>query len=120
MHSASNSESVSKNSDSDRRIDGSADSDTLGGGQGNDSLFGGPGHDFYIYSPGDGHKYIDDESGLDTLVLQQIHSTEITVNRREDGFLIVNYKGQSIVEMRGVDLIQTTDGCYRIEDWLDR
>lgn len=103
----------------DDDLQGTESSDRFFGEEGNDTLKGGAGHDFYHYSPGDGYDRIDDESGVDVLVLKQILSSEVNVAMRiSDGFLVVAHNGKAIVEMRGIDYIQTEDGCFRVEDWL--
>jgi hypothetical protein len=101
--------------DEDDIIFGSSGNDVLIGGKGDDILYGGKGNDFYIYQPGDGYDRIEDEGGTDTLILKQIWRQEVTVKLREDGFHIVSYKDKPIVEMRGVDYIQTEDGCWSID-----
>jgi hypothetical protein len=85
----------------------------------NDMIKGGAGNDFYYYALEDGYVRIDDAAGTDVLVLKQILSNQVTVAMRiSDGFMVVSCNGKPIAEIRGIDYMQTEDGCFRIEDWL--
>jgi hypothetical protein len=46
--------------------------------------------------------------------LQDIHSNEIAVKKRQDGFYVVLLDSMPIVEFQGIEYIQATDGCYNI------
>ncbi|MEE3717450.1 hypothetical protein V2H45_11870 [Tumidithrix elongata RA019] len=109
------SDDILHGTDRDDVIFGYSGNDVITGGKGNDTLYGGKGNDFYIYHPGDGYDRIEDEEGTDTLILKEIWRNEVTLKLREDGFHIVFYKGEPIVEMRGVDYVQTEDGCWSVE-----
>ncbi|AFY69243.1 hypothetical protein Pse7367_0943 [Thalassoporum mexicanum PCC 7367] len=85
---------------------------------GNDTLYGSSGHDIFVYRPGDGLLRIEDAAGVNTLVLKNIHHDQIRVNIRPDGFLVVTYCKKAIVEMRGIDYIQTNEGVFPVEDWI--
>jgi hypothetical protein len=87
--------------------------------QGMNKIQGTEGHDLYIYNIGDTSMHIDDPSGTDILVLKQISAKEVTV-AEQDGFLVVTYKERAIATIRGIDYIQTEDGCFRVEDWLGK
>ena len=86
--------------------------------RGNDTLYGSSGHDIFVYRPGDGLLRIEDTAGVNILVLKQIHREQIRVNIRPDGFLVVTYLKKAIVEMRGIDYIQTDEGVFPVEDWI--
>jgi hypothetical protein len=82
---------------------------------GNHVIFGGKGNDFYVYQLGEGYIRIEDEAGTDTVILKQIWRNEVTLKLRDDGFHIVLHNGEPIVEMRGIEYIQTEDGCWSVE-----
>jgi hypothetical protein len=86
--------------------------------RGNETLYGSSGHDIFVYCPGDGLLRIEDNAGVNVLVLKQIHRDQIRVQIRTDGFLVVIYQRQPIVEMRGIDYIQTDQGVFPVEDWI--
>jgi len=113
--------------DGDDYLIGGAGRDSLYGGEGNDTLEGGPGddvlrggmgHDFYIYRPGDGVDRIDDVGGLDTLILKEIYRKDIALVPIENNYVAVFWRGELIVRMRGVDFVQTEDGCFALSQLL--
>jgi len=75
---------------------------------------GGSEHNFYSYKKGDEYLQIIDEGGTNILILQDIHSDEITVKKRQDGFYVVLLNSMPIVEFQGIQYIQVSDGCYNI------
>lgn len=84
--------------------------------EGNESHLAQPGHELYV--PGDNFKVIDRELGINTLRLKQIFSREVAVTFLADNWLSIAYRGEPIVKMRGVESIQTDDGCFSIFHWL--
>jgi hypothetical protein len=72
----------------------------------------------HTYQPGDPYKQIDNQSDLKVLVLKQIYDSELSVKKRAEGLLVVFYEGEPIVEMRGIDFIQTENGVSPIENWM--
>ncbi len=92
--------------------------DVVRGGPGDDKLYGGRGRTTYIYAVGDGYDTIRDEGKGSKLLLQDIASTDVTIQAIEGGLAFkVFYRGEPIVLMKGVDLIQTTDGCFDLSYW---
>ncbi len=94
-----------------------------------DSLFGDgdedvpenltPSTDLYVYRAGEPKKTIDDgDGGVNILVLKDIYDSELSVKKRADGFHVVYYEGEPIVEMRGIGYLQTENGCAPIENWM--
>ena len=59
------------------------------GGKGNDVIHGGTIGDFYLYTRGDGQDVFRDGGGHDRLVLQEIDPSEVTLNLRPNGDLLV-------------------------------
>jgi hypothetical protein len=72
----------------------------------------------YTYQPGDEYKKIDNKSDVKILVLKQIYDSELSVKKRGEGLLVVFYEGEPIVEMRGIEFIQTENGVSPIENWM--
>lgn len=72
----------------------------------------------YTYQPGDAYKQIDNKSDVKILVLKQIYDSELSVKKRGEGLLVVFYEGEPIVEMRGIEFIQTENGVSPIENWM--
>jgi hypothetical protein len=72
----------------------------------------------FTYQPGDPYKQIDNKSDLKVLVLKQIYDSELSVKKRGEGQLVVFYEGEAIIEMRGIDFIQTENGVSPIENWM--
>ncbi|NJK34418.1 MAG: hypothetical protein HC919_05395 [Oscillatoriales cyanobacterium SM2_2_1] len=88
----------------DDQIQGEADSTTK--------------HNFYNYSVGDSYLTIDDQDGTDLLMFKHATSREIVIEKRdEDNFCVIFYKGEPVLEMRGVEYIQTADGVFSLERW---
>jgi len=86
---------------------------------GDDVLPPAPIHDLYIYRAGEPKKVIDDgDGGVNILVLKEIYDSELSVKKRADGFHVVYYEGEPIVEMRGIGYLQTENGCAPIENWM--
>jgi hypothetical protein len=52
------------------------------------------------------------------LILKQIYDSELSVKRRGEGLFVVYYEGEPIVEMRGIEFIQTENGVAPIENWM--
>jgi len=75
---------------------------------------GGSEHNFYSYKKGDEYLQIIDEGGTNILILHDIHSDEITVKKRQDDFYVVLLDSMPIIEFRGIQYIQVSDGCYNI------
>ncbi len=75
---------------------------------------GGSEHNFYTYKRGDEYMQIIDEGGTNILILQDIHSNDIQVKKRQDGFYVVLLDSMPIVEFQGIQYIQVSDGCYNI------
>lgn len=75
-------------------------------------------HNFYNYSVGDSYLTIDDQDGTDLLMFKDATSREIVIEKRdEDNFCVIFYKGEPVLEMRGVEYIQTADGVFSLERW---
>ncbi len=75
-------------------------------------------HNFYTYSVGDPYRTIDDHNGTDLLMFKDATSREIVIEKRdEDNFCVIFYKGEPVLEMRGVEYIQTADGVFSLERW---
>ncbi len=72
----------------------------------------------YTYQPGDAYKQIDNKSEVKILVLKQIYDSELSVKKRGEGLLVVFYEGEPVVEMRGIDFIQTENGVSPVENWM--
>ncbi len=92
-----------------------------------DSLFGDedvpenltPNNDLYVYRAGEPKKVIDNgDGGVNILVLKEIYDSELSVKKRADGFHVVYYEGEPVVEMRGIGYLQTENGCAPIEHWM--
>ena len=66
--------------------------DTLDGGTGNDSLLGGTGDDTYIWGSGVGNDIINDESGVDAIVLSGLNSGDVEFSisgcQGDDGIIV--------------------------------
>jgi len=77
-------------------------------------VLGGSEHNFYSYKRGDEYLRIIDAGGTNILILQDIHSNEIKVKKRQDGFSVVLLDSMPIVEFQGIQYIQVADGCYSI------
>ncbi|NJK59299.1 MAG: hypothetical protein HC918_02205 [Oscillatoriales cyanobacterium SM2_1_8] len=76
-------------------------------------------NDLYVYRAGEPKKLIDDgDGGVNILVLKEIYDSELSVKKRADGFHVVYYEGEPIVEMRGIGYLQTENGCAPIENWM--
>ncbi|GEM_PF-268833 len=101
------------------RLYGGPGNNILIGGKGDDYLCGGKGDDLYVYAPGDGVDIIEDEGGTDVLKLVQILSHEVELKPHEADQLWVFYKGDLIVKMRGVEYVETEDGRFPVEHWLE-
>lgn len=79
-----------------------ANNDILQGGWGDDQLTGGAGNDTYIYHLGDGNDIINESTGFDKLVLNDIQDSQVTVRRPDAGWnnqslLITINSGESIL-----------------------
>ncbi|MEL7127931.1 MAG: calcium-binding protein [Pseudomonadota bacterium] len=79
-------------------ITGSWGDDTLTGGTGNDTLDGQIGNDTYVWSRGDGDDRISDSSAdlteVDTLVLTDVASSEVTLTRTQGSYdLVITVNG---------------------------
>lgn len=86
----------------DDTIFGTNLADTIEGGTGNDSIEGQIGNDTYIYSLGDGNDTINENSGIDTLVLQGIAQGDVILSRAstvqgDPGFddVLITFSGQA-------------------------
>ncbi len=78
-----------------------------------------PTNDLHVYRAGEPKKVIDDgDGGVNILVLKEIYDSELSVKKRADGFHVVYYEGEPIVEMRGIGYLQTENGCAPIENWM--
>ncbi len=62
---------------------GDSGNDTVAGGTGDDELFGGTGDDCFIYAGGDGHDTVSDAGDTDSLILNDLTPTDVTL--RHDG-----------------------------------
>lgn len=90
-------------------IMGRAGNDFINGGTGNDTLIGGGGDDYYDYVPGDGDDIIDDygdgsggSGGNDTLELEDVLSTDVTVSLGDSGRdLVLTLAGGGSVTLQG-------------------
>ncbi|HAN46457.1 MAG TPA: hypothetical protein DCQ32_07890 [Cyanobacteria bacterium UBA8156] len=86
---------------------------------GDDTPPSAPTNDLYVYRAGEPKKVIDDgDGGVNILVLKEIYDSELSVKKRADGFHVVYYEGEPIVEMRGIGYLQTENGCAPIENWM--
>ncbi|MFN3927701.1 MAG: hypothetical protein ACK4QL_10385 [Pseudanabaenaceae cyanobacterium] len=77
---------------------------------------GGMEHNFYTYKLGDEYHQILDEGGTNILILQDIHSKDVEVKKRSDGFYVVLYQNMPILEYQGIQYIQAKDGCYDVKN----
>jgi Ca2+-binding RTX toxin-like protein len=95
--------------------------DTLYGGSGDDTLDGGSGDDTYVYRKGDGNdfiKYHYFNSGVDQLILMDIHPEEITVRQSDDDIVLeitetgvgVTLERQMSTNYNAVDKVVFADG----------
>ncbi|MGQ9865561.1 MAG: hypothetical protein ACUVSQ_04645 [Pseudanabaenaceae cyanobacterium] len=76
-------------------------------------------NDLYVYRVGEPKKVIDGgDGGVNILVLKEIYDSELSVKKRADGFHVVYYEGEPIVEMRGIGYLQTENGCAPLENWM--
>ncbi|MCY1707287.1 calcium-binding protein [Pannonibacter sp. SL95] len=90
-----------RGSSSNDTLSGTAGDDVIIGGLGDDRLNGAAGSDVYIYASGDGHDYIDDESGstteIDVLRLTDLNAADVTFSRVGNHVkILVNGTGQTI------------------------
>lgn len=104
---------------------GTSGNDVFVAGRGDDVILSGAGNDVFVYRRGDGNDWIRDTgtSGeeTDTLVLSDLLSSDITINRSGDHMIVrITSTGQSILvddffrnwdtENRGIDQIRFADG----------
>ncbi|MDX1978543.1 MAG: hypothetical protein SFT94_12795 [Pseudanabaenaceae cyanobacterium bins.68] len=72
----------------------------------------------HTYKPGDPYLKINNQSPIKILVLKQIYDSELSVKKKGDDLKVVYYEGEPIVEMRGIDFIQTENGVAPLENWM--
>ena len=70
-------------------ITGFDTNDTMRGGAGNDAINGMAGADTYIYAHGDGNDVITDDSGVDTLMLEGINPSGVSLVRNGNDLTLV-------------------------------
>ncbi|WP_436087840.1 calcium-binding protein, partial [Pararhizobium sp. LjRoot255] len=97
---------------------GSTLDDTLQGNGGNDTLSGGWGSDTYVWKKGDGSDSIDDGTDYiarttDTLVLQDVRSSDVELIRRGNDLLILIKSTQEVIQVGG----QFQGVSNIVEDW---
>ncbi|WP_299969309.1 calcium-binding protein [uncultured Roseobacter sp.] len=118
-------------------LDGKGGDDRLEGGEGVDLLKGGGGNDRYIWTTGDGSDTIDDSatslSDIDTLVLTDVSSTEVTLTRPNDATfnLLITMDGSPEVltikkhfayydtRGTGIEAIEFSDGVIWTKDEIE-
>lgn len=72
----------------------------------------------YTYKPGDPYLKINNQSPIKVLILKQIYDSELSVKKKADGLKVVYYEGEPIIEMQGIDFIQTENGVAPLENWI--
>ncbi|MFW2055939.1 M43 family zinc metalloprotease [Acinetobacter haemolyticus] len=85
--------------DGDDTLNGNQGDDTLIGGRGNDILNGGQGNDKYIFSKGDGVDYINDFSGSNEIIFQDVKSSDVYYTF-DGGTLNIHYTDKDIIKIQ--------------------
>ncbi|MDR7017960.1 M57 family metalloprotease, partial [Acinetobacter sp. 3657] len=85
--------------DGDDTLNGNQGNDTLIGGRGNDILNGGQGNDKYIFSKGDGVDYINDFSGSNEIIIQDVKSSDVYYTF-DGGTLNIHYTDKDIIKIQ--------------------
>jgi Ca2+-binding RTX toxin-like protein len=94
--------------DGNDTLNGGDGIDLLYGGSGNDQLFGEKGDDFFYYSVADGDDVIQDNSGNNTVVLNDINQAEVSVSQLNDDLVItINANGETITISNWLDSIDS-------------
>jgi Ca2+-binding RTX toxin-like protein len=78
---------------------GGAGNDELGGGAGDDEVDGGLGDDLYRYESGN-DRFIDSRGSSDRLIVENVHSTDVTFVRMGKDLKIVLHEGGSLLLSR--------------------
>ena len=71
---------------------GNDGNDTLNGGSGNDMLIGGNGDDTYVYAVGSGSDTIDDQNGVNKVVLDGVNVDDVSFNIMDNSDLLMTFK----------------------------
>ncbi|MBJ7539955.1 calcium-binding protein, partial [Marinomonas transparens] len=86
-----------RGTDSDDTLSGSISDDHLEGGKGDDTLRGSSGNDTYHYHKGDGNDVINDSSGSNILILEDINVDEVSVSKDGyDAVITIDSTGETI------------------------
>ena len=86
-------------------LNGNAGNDILDGGADNDLLYGGEGNDTYLFGFGDGHDYIDDNQGTNTITLKAtVNAADISFKRNISDLTLILSDGSTLFIKDGANI----------------